>query len=104
MTTLFQANRESMLEMSYRGKNVLPVSETFHREAIEALLNVDGCAAIRIYYGQDEDDEMHAILVAVDDSNEDILPQALNEEDEPVIIEVGQRCPPSCPPSSALNP
>lgn len=104
MTTLYRANRETILNTSYQGKNVLPLSETFNRGAIDALLATTNCAGIRIYYGMDEDDKVHAILVAVNSSNEDLLPgNSLTEDEDPIIVELGQRCPPVCAPQSDLN-
>ena len=107
MTTNFRDNKELILQTAYQGKNVLPNSETFHRDAIDLLLSQSGCAGLRVYYGMDANDKIHAILVGVNGQNEDILASnelSRNEEDEDIIIEVGQRCPPSCPPESALNP
>ncbi len=104
MTTLYRANRETILQTLYQGKGILPLSETFNRGAIDALLAVTNCAGIRIYYGMDEDDKVHAILVAVNSSNEDLLPgNFLVEDEDPIIVELGQRCPPTCPPESELN-
>lgn len=103
MTTDYRSNREAILDASKRGQDLLPLSETFARAAFDALLAQDGCAGIRIYYSMDSEDKLHAILVGVTEANEDILNNtALNSED-PVIVEVGQRCPPSCPPASDLN-
>ena len=104
MTTLYRTNRETILDTSYKGKGILPLSETFNRGAIDALLAVTNCAGIRIYYGMDEDDKVHAVLVAVNSSNEDLLPgNSLEENEDPIIVELGQRCPPTCPPTSDLN-
>ncbi len=104
MTTLYRANREAILATTYQGMDILPLSETFNRDSIDALLSFTGCAGIRIYYGMDENKQVHVLLVGVNISNEDLLP-AVNEteEDEPEIIERGQRCPPACPPDSPLN-
>lgn len=102
MTSLYQTNREVILAESYQGRDVLPLNETFHRDAIDTLLGTPGCEGIRIYPGMDEDDRVHLILVAVNEDNEDILPSSTNEV--PVIVEVAQRCPPTCPPESVLNP
>ncbi|RYY49941.1 MAG: hypothetical protein EOO06_05405 [Chitinophagaceae bacterium] len=103
MTGLFRSNREVILAELYQERDILPLSETFHRDAIDELLGVPGCAGIRIYPGMDEDDKLHSILVAVNEDNEDILSLSVARNNEPVIIEVGQRCPPTCPPASDLN-
>jgi len=104
MTALYRTNREAMLDPVYQNKDVLPLNETFNRAAIEALLDLPGCAGIRIYGGQDDSDRVHSILVAVNAENEDILGSASKDTEDPVIVEVGQRCPPTCPPESPLNP
>ena len=104
MTALYRTNREIILQTIYRGIDLLPLSETFSRGAIDAILAHEECAGLRIYYGMDENEKLHAILVGVNVDNEDILPTgSLNEAEDPVIVENGQRCPPSCPPPSDLN-
>lgn len=107
MTTLYRNNRETILKEDYQGRDILPLSETFRAEAIRSILAVPGCAGVRLYYGMDENDKVHLIVVAVNENNEDILPeantQAQNEEDIP-ILEEAFRCPPACPPPSVLNP
>jgi hypothetical protein len=102
MTSLYQTNRETILAKPYQNRDILAINETFHRDAIDTLLATPDCKGIRIYPGMDEDERVHFILVAVDKDNEDILPSATNEV--PVIVEVAQRCPPTCPPASVLNP
>jgi hypothetical protein len=99
MTELYQQNR---LE-NY------PVCETFYREAVEWLLTTPNCAYLRIYYGMKEDKTVHAILVAVDKDNNDIIPSA-NYPNQPPgggddgeILEDAMRCPSECPPPSPLN-
>jgi hypothetical protein len=107
MTTLYRAEKENILATAYRDQNILPLSETFDRAAIDAILIEDGCTAVRIYYGMSEDLLVHAILVGVNEDNEDILPPSgnllSNETDDEVIVEQGIRCPPDCAPSSPLN-
>jgi len=112
MTTLFRENREEILGEAFRGKNILPYSETFDRAAFDALLAQPGCVSIRIYYGMDEDLKVHVISVGVDENNVDLLPSSgtiyrlasLEEEPTDAIVEVGKRCPEDCPPPSPLNP
>lgn len=104
MTTLYRTYRETILASNYQNQDILPISETFNRDAIDKLLSESNCAGLRIYYSMDENKKVHAILVGVNSSNEDILPvNSLNEAEELIILEEGQRCPPSCPPSSDLN-
>ena len=104
MTTLYRADKEAILATEYQNQNILPNSETFNRNAFETLLAKAGCAGLRIYYGMDEDLKLHAIAVAVNEDNEDILPALVSaaaiDED---IVEEGQRCPDLCPPPSPLN-
>jgi hypothetical protein len=102
MTASFRDNRNSILQENYQDQNILPLCETFSKSAIEDVLSQDGCEGFRIYYGMDENLKIHAILVGVNDENEDILPSEIEETDG-VILEDGQRCPPSCPPASPLN-
>ena len=105
MTDRYRLNRETILATAYKGQDILPLSETFNRDAFDELLGTAECAGLRVYYGMDENLKLHAIIVAVDEQNEDILPsESLNTlETEPGIVEEGQRCPNLCPPPSPLN-
>lgn len=95
MTTRCRENKEIILAADFRNQNIIPNSETYNRAAIDRLLAQKGCAGIRVYYSMDDDLKIHAIMVAVTESNEDILPSENNgpDEEEPVIVEEGQRCP-----------
>jgi len=98
MTTRYRTNKPANA----------PVCETFEIEAINQLAAVTGCAYLRIYYGMKEDMNIHAILVAANENNEDILPSQTGsniviESGDGVILEDGYRCPPDCPPESPLN-
>jgi len=103
MTAEYRQNYEAILAPSVQNQAVLPLSETFNRAALDALLAKSGCEGIRIYYGMDENSKVHAILVAVDENNEDILPGSNIETEPAYIVEQGQRCPVVCPPESVLN-
>lgn len=107
MTSLYRQEKENILANDYRNQNILAISETFDRGVLDTLLAKPGCASIRIYYGMDETLKVHAILVPVNESNEDILPvvPAGNELMEGSDIgEQAYRCPEQCPPPSPLNP
>lgn len=88
----------------------MPVCETFEKQSVLNMLNVEGAAKIRIYYGQKENGEICAILVAADEEGKDILPEQnksdnqANEDEEAYILEDSYRCPYLCPPESPLNP
>lgn len=103
MTTRFRNNKSTVLNSSY--SSVLCDSETFNIEDVRTLLETSGAAGMRIYYGMDENYNVHAIMVAVDEEGNDILPEENSSitTDPIVIIEQGIRCPPTCPDSSPLN-
>lgn len=105
MTSAYRSNSESLLDTAYQNEGILPLNETFNRNALDALLAQSGCEAIRIYYGLDSNSKIHAIMVGVTEDNEDILPSTLNSlsTEEDVIVELSQRCPDMCPPASPLN-
>ncbi|MDF2382480.1 hypothetical protein JMG10_13440 [Nostoc ellipsosporum NOK] len=100
MTSRYRDNRNSILAEDYQDQDILPVCETFDREAFDTILEQEGCQKIRIYYGMEEDLKLHAIIVGVNGDDEDMLPGVGVEA---VIVEKGMRCPPMCPPSSPLN-
>ena len=111
MVRMYREQRRNILKPEYAGSSILPDSETFNREAIDRLIAQPRCAGLRIYYGMDEQLNTHAILIAVNENNEDLLPSAdsSNMENpestgEPVILEEAVRCPPNCPQTSGLYP
>ena len=104
MTTLYRSDKEAILATSFQNQGILPLSETFNRGAIDTILAKEGCEGLRIYYGMDENSKVHAIIVPVNEDNEDILPPSINAEvTGEDIVEEGQRCPDLCPPPSDLN-
>jgi hypothetical protein len=104
MTTRFRNNRESILKTEYQNQNLLPIAETFDKAAFEILIDKPEATALRIYYGMDENLKIHAIIVAVNQDNEDILPSSsLTATEEEDIIDSGIRCPELCPSPSPLN-
>jgi len=87
----------------------LPNAETFNRDAIGLLLNVDSCDGIRVYLGTDEKGLMRIVLVPVDKQGNDIIthllsrptaltipgiPTANAQGDDGEVVENGQVCPP----------
>jgi hypothetical protein len=73
MTRAFRANKENILEPNYRHQDILPICETFSRDAFDGLLNLPGSRKIRIYYGMDKYSKIRLIPVAVNANDEDIL-------------------------------
>lgn len=108
MTTTFRESKDKVLAVDFKDLDILPTAETFDRAAFDKLLSQSGCQKLRIYYGMDAELRVHAIVVSVDSDDKDMLPSVAStvtsEEDDNVIVEVGQRCPPDCEPSSSLNP
>jgi hypothetical protein len=80
MTTLYRNNREQILQPQYQGQNILAVCETFNRDLFDTLLAIPACAGVRIYYGMNADLTVHAVIVAVDDNGDDILPDSSQEK------------------------
>jgi hypothetical protein len=106
MTRTFRANRDAILEPGYRGLNLLPICETFDREAFDQLLLQAGCSGVRIYYGMDDSLKVHAVMVGVNAEGGDMVGSGTNASlvaEEDVIIENGGRCPDICPGGSPLN-
>jgi hypothetical protein len=87
----------------------MPICETFEKESVLKMLQIEGVDKFRIYYGTKENGEVCAVLVAVDAEGNDILPDETNiiektgDEGEALILEESYRCPYLCPPESPLN-
>jgi hypothetical protein len=93
---------QEAIDMTSRYQADMPAgmvnSETFSKESVSALLSQPGCLSLRIYYGKQKDDTIHAILVGVDEKGADMI------QTSDLILEEGERCPPVCPtPPSPLN-
>lgn len=105
MTSLYRNEKENILSDPFKGKNILCISETFDRSAFDALLAQEDCVSVRIYYGMDDQLQVHAIAVGANSTNQDILTSiSLSATTtDGVIIEDGSRCPDVCPEPSPLN-
>ena len=115
MTTLYRAQKDTILADAYKGKNILSISETFDKDAFQAILDQQACASVRIYFGMSEDLIIRNIIVGVDAEGNDLLPDSSDtmkeasitegsEAPPPPIVEEGIICPPICPKPSKLNP
>ena len=109
MIRTYREKKATILQPEYADSNVLPHSETFNREAFDRLMAQPGCAGVRIYYGMDEQLNVHAIVIGVNENNEDLLPStdstgSSEPTGEPLILEEAVRCPPNCPEGSVLYP
>lgn len=60
----------------------------FHADQVKTLFAQEGCAALRIYYGMNEDDSSALILVGVNADDHDMTDGDILEFDFP--------CPPFC--------
>ena len=103
MTELYRGQKENILSPEYKGKDILSICETFDSEPFYLILGKPECKRLRIYYGMSEDLKVHAIIVGVNENNEDILPVPGITTITNDIGEQGQLCPPICPPPSPLN-
>jgi hypothetical protein len=110
MTKRFRENRDSILNQEYLGKDILPLCETFSKDAFTSFFNNPSVKKLRVYYGMSENLQIHAIIVGVNENNEDMLPiettsnASSTEAPDPIeILEDSERCPPLCPPPSDLN-
>ncbi len=100
MTALYSAKR-AVLAAKPEAGIILPLSQTFNRQAFDDLLAQPGCKGIRLYYGMDEAQQLHAVFVSVNEKEEDILPLADTADGS--IVEAGKTCPPDCDAVSLLN-
>ena len=109
MTRAYRDNKEKILKPEFSSKDILPICETFNKDALAPLMSNPNCLGIRIYYGMDTDKKIHAIIVGVNSTGADMLATApagsstLSPTFDPPPTENGQRCPPICPPGSPLN-
>ncbi len=113
LTSNYRKNKKKVLKDEYNNKATLPICETFERDAFDNLLARQGCAAVRFYYGMDEELNVKLIMVGVNEKDEDMLPE--QSASDSLIMETSVsdggaqlydntiRCPTQCPPDSSLN-
>jgi hypothetical protein len=112
MTSLLRQHRARISGPGTVAKPLIPISETYDRAAFDKLLSHPECKKVRIYYGMNNDLQLRAVIVGVNERDEDILPasdtlkttEGSNEGDDGTIIEDSLTCPPVCPTTSPLNP
>lgn len=85
------------LTRSYRdeSKTGAIIAEFFGKEALQRMLNQQGCVGIRCYYGKKADGSPALVLVGANENEDDII--------DGEIAEAGSSCPPSCASANALN-
>jgi hypothetical protein len=66
----------------------------FGKEALQKLLDQEGCVGIRIYYAAQDDGTPELVIVGVDENGKDL--------EEGVILERNYPCPPYCDEKSKL--
>lgn len=117
MTAKYRSKQNHFVKEGLRSKTILPISETFSRDAFDKVLSQPGCTGLRIYYGMDDNDGIHAIIVGINEKNEDMLPASspaaevsadnntasITSNDGGNIIEESKSCPPLCGTTSPLN-
>jgi len=67
----------------------------FGKDALQSILDQEGCVGIRIYLGRSEDGKPDLLLVGVDADENDLIEGQLAEKAYP--------CPPYCGSSNTLN-
>jgi hypothetical protein len=84
--------------------------ETFEKNSVIKMLSTPGAVSLRIYSGRKENQQVCAVMCAVDENGEDILPvqkrageETQDGDEEILILEDSHRCPELCPPPSPLN-
>src|SRR6266404_3504274 len=105
MTTRYRQNKNAVIDPAYSSNDILSICNTFNKADIEALVAKPECAAIRLYFGMNEDLQVRPMLVAVDSNDNDILPPDASDAGEigEFIADNTVICPPFCPNPSVLN-
>lgn len=96
-------------EKHEQDKNYL-CSMLFNKQIVLSLLNERGCESLRVYNALDEEGKEHFILVGVDASGKNILPETdeytgntadVDANGGAFLVNNGSPCPglPGCPPS-----
>jgi hypothetical protein len=97
MITLYKGALPRLLSGAYRGDStMMPLSETFDRSVIDALLAQEGVAGVRIYLcmGEGERGKIKVLLVGTDKGGNDILQAGDSGRGVPrMVVEEGNRNP-----------
>lgn len=117
-TRNFRQAREALYarHSELKGQLGLPLSESFNRDAIAALLNAkdsggNPAAGVRVYFGQGDDGQTRLVLVPYDARGNDIITRLSPETEQRGVgapggdaasavggeaVEDGKICPPTC--------
>jgi hypothetical protein len=98
----YQENRINIENGRFTGQDILPNAETFNADAINAVLQQDGCMGIRFYYGMDNTNKVMLVATGVDREGND-LDLAIGQDLNPRLMQTAQRCPFTCPEPSQIN-
>src|SRR5438046_166391 len=102
MIALYRNEKDKLQNGDYKGRQILPFSETFDGSQFPTLLDKPGIVGLRMYYGMKDDLTIHLIIVGVDKNNDDVINRNQNTtkslDDNDMILEEGLTCPPICPP------
>ena len=94
MTNKLATMQDSMLAISMKGQNILPISETFNLNVIDKIVCQPNTVAFRAYLGLDpRSNQLRLIFVGVNPKGEDIIKTQGRVTDNPAIAETGQRFP-----------
>lgn len=86
----------SVLTANFRKRSTQRIrGGMFWKEAVERVVNQQGCIGMRYYYGQNDDGTPVIVLVGVDANGRDMTGGFLAERSSP--------CPPYCDAPNALN-
>lgn len=93
MTNRYNQMHENILLPEFRGKKVMPLTETFNLKAIDEILCQPNTVAFRTYLGMDSGNKVRVIFVGVNPNGEDIIGSGGTITDNPRIAEAGNRFP-----------
>lgn len=115
MKERYQTHKKIILKKDYEDKKIMIDCETFNRDAFDSILAQEGCVGVRIYLAMDDALSLRAIIVGVNDKNQDILPSEgstgtvvtnagsdVTTGTSGYIAEDGVICPPECPTPPSL--
>lgn len=92
--TLEEASKLTRNYRNKEGKDAIKAG-FFGKEALQKILDQEGCVGIRIYYGQEDSGSSQIVLVGANHEENDL--------DDGIILDRILPCPPYCGKSNPLN-
>lgn len=103
LITNFESNVENIINGDYSESNPLYNSQSFNKDALQRVLDLEGCIGIRFYNGFDTNNKIVLVATGIDSEGNDLNLEPDSTSTDYLILQHAQPCPTICPAASKIN-